>query len=427
MHVYFVDCNLRILATLTHIYLTSYNVIMSGRGSSHTGRGRGRGTGGNGRGRPVSSTPRGAATRRSDGSRRFCPKCRTYAPTHDFDWCPEMQCFHCGVMGHSQRVCNQLQCFKCKGFGHIKEDCYNLTMPKYLKHASYAAAASASSISEGNVSSDSITASPSSASVSNNASTSTPASASHSTVYDPLNVPGVSDTIIQGASASNTASLSFTYANAASQGSGVVGCIKSFATVFKRFKQQVAGGKRNLHQKRLRDLDDEEARLRSAFNEKLRKIQEAREIIQEEARVVDIVDLNVSKIDGCVEGLVAQSQTGGNGAPVYEVPAFQECFKESCIPIPPPFTMQARVSTVTHYHEYASDCTQYSDQFPVLEPVNPFESSFPLLQDVAAPSLDNADPYNFMDDKPFETEYQCYVSDDTTDLLRLTDDLLSDM
>ena len=44
MHVYFVDCNLRILETLTHIYLTSYNVIMSGRGSSHTGRGRGRGT-----------------------------------------------------------------------------------------------------------------------------------------------------------------------------------------------------------------------------------------------------------------------------------------------------------------------------------------------------------------------------------------------
>ena len=118
----------------------------------------------------------------------------------------------------------------------------------------------------------------------------------------------------------------------------------------------------------------------------------------------------------------------GIGAPVYEVPAFQECFKESCIPIPPQFSMQARVSTLTHYHyEYASDCTQYSDQFPVLEPVNPFESSFPLLQNVAAPSLDNADPYNFMDDKPFETEYQCYVSDDTTDLLRLTDDLLSDM
>ena len=35
------------------------------------------------------------------------------------------------------------------------------------------------------------------------------------------------------------------------------------------------------------------ARLRSAFADKLRKIQEAREIIQEEARVVDIVDLNV--------------------------------------------------------------------------------------------------------------------------------------
>ena len=35
-------------------------------------------------------------------------------------------------------------------------------------------------------------------------------------------------------------------------------------------------------------------------------IQEAREIIQEEARVVDIVDLNMSNIDGCVEGLIAQ-------------------------------------------------------------------------------------------------------------------------
>ena len=76
---------------------------------------------------------------------------------------------------------------------------------------------------------------------------------------------------------------------------------------------------------------------------------------------------------------------------------------------------------------YASDCTQNSDQISVLKPVNPFKSSFPLLQDVAAPSLDNADPYNFMDDKRFKTEYQCYVSDDTTDLLRLTDELLSDI
>ena len=57
-------------------------------------------------------------------------------------------------------------------------------------------------------------------------------------------------------------------------------------------------------------------------------IQEACEIIQEEARVVDIVDLNMSNIDGCVEGLIAQSQTGGMGAPVYNVPDFQECFKE---------------------------------------------------------------------------------------------------
>ena len=124
---------------------------MSGRGSSHTGLGRGRGAGGDGHGKLVSYTPRGAS-RRSDGSRRFCPKCRTYAPTHDFDWCPQMQCFHCGVMGHSQRVCDKLQCFKCKGFGHIKEDCYNLTMPNYLKHASNAAnaaSASATSISEG--------------------------------------------------------------------------------------------------------------------------------------------------------------------------------------------------------------------------------------------------------------------------------------
>ena len=122
---------------------------MSGRGSSHTGLGRGRGAGGDGHGKLVSSTPCGAS-RRSDGSRRFCPKCRTYAPTHDFDWCPQMQRFHCGVMGHSQRVCDKLQCFKCKGFGHIKEDCYNLTMPNYLKHASNAAnAASATSISEG--------------------------------------------------------------------------------------------------------------------------------------------------------------------------------------------------------------------------------------------------------------------------------------
>ena len=113
---------------------------MSGRGSSHTGLGRGRGAGGDGHGKLVPSTPCGAS-RRSDGSRRFCPKCRTYAPTHDFDWCPQMQCFHCGVM-----------CFKCKGFGHIKEDCYNLTMPNYLKHASNAAkaaSASATSISEG--------------------------------------------------------------------------------------------------------------------------------------------------------------------------------------------------------------------------------------------------------------------------------------
>ena len=156
-------------------------------------------------------------------------------------------------------------------------------------------------------------------------------------------------------------------------------------------------------------------------------IQEAREIIQEEARVVDIVDLNMSNIDGCVEGLIAQFQTGGNGAPVYDVPDFQECFKESCIPIPPPFSMKARASTVYYHYEYASDCTQYSNQFPVLEPVNPFESSFPLLQDVSAPSLDNVDPYNCMDDRPFETEYQCYVSDDITDLLRHTDELLSDM
>ena len=44
-------------------------------------------------------------------------------------------------------------------------------------------------------------------------------------------------------------------------------------------------------------------------------IQEAREIIQEEARVVDIVDLNMSNIDGCVEGLIAQFQTGGMGHP----------------------------------------------------------------------------------------------------------------
>ena len=87
---------------------------------------------------------------------------------------------------------------------------------------------------------------------------------------------------------------------------------------------QVADGKRALHQKRLRDLDDEEARLRSAFADKLRKIQEAREINQAEARVIDIVDLNMSNIDGCVEGLIAQSQTGGNGAAVFVVPDFQE-------------------------------------------------------------------------------------------------------
>ena len=169
-------------------------------------------------------------------------------------------------MGHSQRVCDKLQCFKCKGLGHnMKEDCYNLIMRNYLKHASNAASASATSITEGNVSSDLITASPILSSV----STSAPASAYYSGLYDPSNVPGVSDTVIQGASASNKASLSFTYANVASQGSGVAGCIRSFATVFKRFEQQVAGGKRTLHQKRLRALDDEEARLRSAFADKL--------------------------------------------------------------------------------------------------------------------------------------------------------------
>ena len=114
------------------------------------------------------------------------------------------------------------------------------------------------------------------------------------------------------------------------------GCIRSFATVYKHLKQ-VAGGKRNIHQKRLRDLDFEEARLRSALADKLRKIQEAREIIQEEARVVDIVDLNMSNIDGWVEGLIAQSQTGdeGSGAPVYTAPDFQECLQGLCIPIPP--------------------------------------------------------------------------------------------
>ena len=114
------------------------------------------------------------------------------------------------------------------------------------------------------------------------------------------------------------------------------GCIRSFATVYKHIKQ-VSGGKHNIHQKRLWDLDFEEARLSSAFADKLRKIQEAREIIQEEARVVDIVDLNMFNIDGCVEGLVAQSQTRerGSGAPVYTVPDIQERLQGSCSPIPP--------------------------------------------------------------------------------------------
>ena len=82
---------------------------------------------------------------------------------------------------------------------------------------------------------------------------------------------------------------------------------RSFATVYKHLKQ-VAGDKRNINQIRLRDLDFEEACLRSPFADKLRKIQEARDIIQEEARFVDIVDLYMSNIDGCVEGLIAQSQ-----------------------------------------------------------------------------------------------------------------------
>ena len=90
------------------------------------------------------------------------------------------------------------------------------------------------------------------------------------------------------------------------------GCKRSFATVYKHLKQ-VAGDKHNIHQIRLPDLDFEEARLRSPFADKLRKIQEASEILQEEARVVDIVDLNMSNIDGCVEGLTAQPQTGEGG------------------------------------------------------------------------------------------------------------------
>ena len=87
---------------------------------------------------------------------------------------------------------------------------------KYLIHAPSTAPANSIS-TESDFSGDSITASPSSASVSNNISnnayTSAPAgastvassSASNSASYHPLNVPGISDYIMQGASASNTA------------------------------------------------------------------------------------------------------------------------------------------------------------------------------------------------------------------------------